>query len=190
MRQTAILFSIGAVLGTALDQLHVLGGATSYAAPFLFGQPAWTPLLFGGAAVGFADLDRRLRRLLDGAVRPPTTAGLLRDFLLFAGAYALTAFAPLPGWVLLSILVVTWTARALLVSDQSHRLLHAVACAAIGVGSELVLTGLDVFTHHRADALRLPYWLPGLYLLAAPFIAGLDEWLSARQAATNAAQPD
>jgi hypothetical protein len=176
VRSVAILFAIGAVLGTALDQLHVAGGAVSYSKPFAFGQAFWVPALFGGAVVGFADLHRRLRGWMNA---PPSaeTAALARDFALFAAAYALTAFAPLPTAAVLGILLAVCILRAVLVRERPHRIVHALACAACGVVAEWLLTGAGAFVHHRADFMRVPLWLPALYLLAAPLIGGLDDRL-------------
>ncbi len=50
-RSALWLFLCGAVIGSALDTLHVYSRIERYAAPVLFGLAWWVPLLFGSAAV-------------------------------------------------------------------------------------------------------------------------------------------
>ncbi len=185
MAVTAIFFAAGALLGTALDHLHVASGATSYASPFLFRQAAWVPLLFGFAAAGFADLHRRLRRAFAAPPTAPSRALLAADFLLFAAAYAASAYLPVSNAALLALFAAAFAARVAVRRDPSHRIAHALACALLGVAAEWTLTGLGLFTHHRADFLRVPLWLPGLYLLASPLLAGLDDFAAATATAGN-----
>jgi hypothetical protein len=175
--KTLVLFALGAIIGSLLDHLHVASGAVSYSRPFLFGAAAWTPLLFGVAAAGFADLHHRLRAMFHGpaiATRPIAIA----DFLLFVAAYWMSAYLHFTNSGLLAIFMVIYAARATIVREPPHRIAHAFACAMLGLVSEYALTGFGLFVHHRADFLRVPYWLPGLYVLAAPFLADLDELLS------------
>ena len=171
----ALLFLLGAAVGTALDQLHMLGGVLSYPAPFLMQQAVWVPPLFGSAAVGFALQHRALRRLFHA--RPiATREGLLRDGALFFAGYAVSAFAPLSSPLLIALLGGAYAMRAVLVKEPPHRLAHALLCGLAGIAAEATLVSLGAFRHHRAELLGVPYWLPALYLLAAPFIAGLDDW--------------
>jgi hypothetical protein len=178
MAQAALLFAVGAVLGTALDQLHVASGATSYAKPFLFGQAVWVPLLFGSAAAGFADMHRRLRRAFGAPRAAPAPALLAADFVIFAAAYAASAYLAVSNAALLALFVAAFALRVVVKRVPPHRIVHALLCALLGVAVEWVLTGLGLFTHHRADLLRVPLWLPGLYLLSSPLLAGLDDALA------------
>jgi hypothetical protein len=176
-----VFFLVGAVLGTFLDQLHVRAGIISYARPALFGQAVWVPLLFGGAAVGLGYLHRKIRRLMH---ENPSyeSAALARDFALFAAAYVLSAFAPLPTWALLLLFVSGYALRVVLLRESPHRIVHAIACASIGVVWESLITDQGAFTYHHPDVLRVPFWLPGLYLHAAPFLGGLDDFAEAHTA--------
>jgi hypothetical protein len=170
-----IIFAIGAVLGTALDQLHVSSGATSYARPFLFHQAIWVPLLFGFAAAGFADHHRRLRVVFGAQIQETSRAWLAADLAVFVAAYWASAYLPATNLTLLAIFVIVWAVRIAVRRDPPHRIVHGLACAVCGVAAEWALTGLGAFTHHRADFLHVPLWLPGLYLLASPLLAGLDD---------------
>src|ERR1041384_4296360 len=96
-----LLFLLGAVLGPALDHLHVASGTTSYAHPVFWQAAWWTPLLFGFAAAGFADLHTRLRTLFRGYLRPrPALAAV--DLALFTAADWASASLPLPNAALLA----------------------------------------------------------------------------------------
>jgi hypothetical protein len=172
-----LLFAVGAILGTALDHLHVASGTTSYAQPLFWQAAWWTPLIFGFAAVGFADLNTRLRALVHAPPRPSPPALLAADLAVFAVAYWASAYLPLPNVALLAIFAAAFAARIFALRDPWHRALHGVACALLGVTAEWALSGLGLFTHHRADLLRVPLWLPGLYLLSSPLLAGLDDAL-------------
>jgi hypothetical protein len=182
MAARAILFLVGAVLGTALDHLHVASGTTSYPAPVFFQAAWWTPLLFGFAAAGFADLHARLRQLF-GAPPRPQPKMLAVDFVLFVAAYWASAYLPLPNAALLGLFASIYLVRVAALRDPPHRIVHGLLCAALGVFAEWALTGLGLFTHHRADFLRVPLWLPGLYLLSSPLLAGLDDMASTMAAA-------
>ena len=75
-------------------------------------------------------------------------------------------------------MLAAWLGRALVVRERPHRIVHALACGACGVLAEWLLTGTGAFVHHRADYLRVPLWLPALYMMSAPVVAGLDDLLT------------
>jgi hypothetical protein len=178
MTATAIFFLLGAVLGSALDHLHVASGTTSYAKPFLFQQAIWVPLLFGFAGAGFADLHRRLRTAFGAPPMSVSRPALAADLVIFVAAYWASAYLPASNLALLAGFTAAWIVRVH--RGPPHRIVHGLACAACGVAAEWALTGLGAFTHHRADFLRVPLWLPGLYLLASPLLAGLDDVAATR----------
>ncbi len=174
MPSYAIVFVVGAVLGTLLDQLHVRGGVLSYPRPLLLGQAAWVPLLFGVAAVSLGVLHRSLRRALRGPMEL-STRGLVRDGGLFVIAYATSGFARVSSFALLSLFVLAYAVRVVVLREPRHRILHALACAAIGIVAESVLVTVGAFRHHVVDVWLVPFWLPGLYMHAAPFLGDLDD---------------
>ncbi|MBS2025353.1 MAG: hypothetical protein JST92_23375, partial [Deltaproteobacteria bacterium] len=157
---TLLLFILGASLGTVLDHMHVAGGATSYAHPFLWDQAWFVPPLFGFAAAGFGDLHQRLRRLLLSTA--PTRERVWIDGVLFVGAYAVSAFVKMDHAVMALVFVGAWAVRWWLTGHNQLSLVHGLACAALGVGTETQLVRLGLFTHHQADLAGVPYWLAGL----------------------------
>src|SRR5690348_18303875 len=111
VRVPILLFLIGAVVGTALDHLHVASGATSYAHPFLFRQAAWVPLLFGFAGAGFADLHGRLRKLFQAELKKPSPEAIAADGAVFVLAYVASAYLRAPNWTLLALFAATFAFR-------------------------------------------------------------------------------
>lgn len=168
-----ILFAAGAILGTALDHLHVAAGVLSYPSPFLFDQAAWVPPLFGFAVVAFAQLHAPFRPPAAGR-RPPSWPRLLAALSLFAAAYAVTALGFRSPVALLGVLVPSW---ALLASGPGFgkRLAYGLLVAAAGTAFESALIALGGFRYLAGPAvLRVPIWLPALYLHASLLTAQLD----------------
>ena len=174
MRAYAILFVLGAILGTALDHMHVAGGILSYPHPAFCDQAIWVPLLFGFATVALGNQHRLLRRWLRGERRCSTIA-LVRDGAIFFAAYAASAFARLPSALLLVIFIAAYMVRVAVLREPAHRIVHALLCGAIGVVVESLLVGAGAFRHHAMELWNVPLWIPGLYMHAAPFLGGIDD---------------
>jgi hypothetical protein len=161
----AAVFGLGAVLGTAGDQLHLRSGVLHYPrGPLLvLGQPIWVPLVFGAGGValvlGHAPLLRAMpARLARGSIR-----GLVVAVLWFYAAYAATAaFAHRPI-ALAAALVAAWgarVARAPAADEVAAGLLYAV----LGPAFEAALSATGAFRYASPDLLLVPVWLPALYL--------------------------
>jgi hypothetical protein len=173
LRRSAALFALGAVAGSALDALHTHSGATSYPAPIALRMAWWTPLLFGGAVLslgvayvaGLASL---------GARRPVARGPVLAlACAVFVALYAASGFLPASNATKLALLVTGAGALWALTDRTWQGALLALGVAAAGVGTEVFLTGIGAFTHHQADLLGVPIWLPGLYLASAPSLGQL-----------------
>ncbi|HXN82741.1 MAG TPA: hypothetical protein VN883_09705 [Myxococcales bacterium] len=168
-----LLFAIGAVLGTALDHLHVAAAVLAYRSPVLFSQAAWVPPLFGFAAVAFVRLRRPFRS------PPEERPSFQRVFLSlggFAVAYAVTALGSARPWAVAAILVATW---GLLVAGPGwrRRALYGLALASIGTTFESALSWLGGFHYLVPTTLLVPVWLPALYLHASVLMEALDRVL-------------
>ena len=82
-----LVFLFGAIVGTSLDHLHVLGGVLGYPHVFFWGEASWVWPLFGGAALSLdlalaGDLSRRRPALAERLARPALCRGVrcgLRD---------------------------------------------------------------------------------------------------------------
>lgn len=165
------VFALGALVGTALDNLHVRGGVLAYPHPAFFGEAAWVPLLFGAAAVALV----WNHRLLFRAAGERTSGGRFGLALLcFAAAYAATVALRDRPTIAFDVLFAAW----LLEVRRSPRLaLHGVGAALVGPLVEAALCRLGAF-HYLAPGeirgLAVPLWLPALYLHASVATAALD----------------
>lgn len=169
---------IGAVLGTALDVLHVWTGTTEYAiGPDRL--PLWVPLEFGTVylfgALGIALL---------GSPRPDprSRSRALAEAGWLTIVYAMTAILHRYEW-----LVVALAVAAILVRGKSFAEVvraNPVPSVALVIGGTLVetaLISLDVFDYSVASLGHVPVWLPLLYANAIPFGVRLTEtalWFS------------
>jgi len=158
-----LIFALGAVLGTAGDQLHLRSGVLSCGWPLLFGQPLWVPLVFGAAGVVLVLSHAPLLRLARG--RPPRASGLgfARSVLWFYAAYACTALFRDAPLALTAALVGAWAARVAL-APATDKLAAGVIYAIAGAVFESALSATGAFHYRRPDLLLVPEWLPALYL--------------------------
>jgi len=168
-----VLFALGAVVGTALDHLHVLGGVLAYPRPAFWGEAAFVPHLFGGATVSLVLLWRLAFR--GQAPRWPH-AGRFGLYLLdFAFAYLLTVLLRDLPWISLAALTVTWLTLA---APHGPRLVaYGVVVAIAGTLTEAALCRLGLFGYLSPGllpGLAVPLWLPGLYLHASLATRALD----------------
>jgi hypothetical protein len=166
--QLLALFGLGALIGTAADQIHVQSGVLSYArpTPLLIGQAPWVPLLFGAAGVVLPLGNAVLLRLLRDRTATGSGRALASSVLWFFAAYASTAAFQAWPLLLAPALALAWGARVA-VSSAPDR---AIAGPLLAVGGSLFEAGLSstgAFQYLHPDLLFVPAWLPALYLHAS-----------------------
>lgn len=160
----AVCFAIGAVAGTLLDGLHLLGDVLSYENE-AFGEWAWfVPLEFGLAGLGAGIAIPWIERAVGPS--PPahfSTIGRLGEAVLFAALYGATAVwdgdgAPflLAG---LTLLVLVRLAVAAVPGDW----LYAVVAAVLGPLGEVLIAATGAFEYAHPDFAGIPVWLPALW---------------------------
>jgi hypothetical protein len=160
----AACFAIGAVAGTLLDGLHLLGDVLSYEHE-AFGDWAWfVPLEFGLAGLG-AGL---AIPLIERAAGPPVPvrfgkAARVREAILFTALYGATALwdgdgAPylLAG---LTLLVVVRLTVAPVPGDWAY----AGIAAVLGPLGEIAISATGAFDYAHPDFAGIPMWLPALW---------------------------
>lgn len=173
----AVLFAIGAILGTMCDGFHTWGGQTTYAHPMILRAPLWVPLLFGLAAVGIGfgrlAFDRMLQIREQISMRQ---AALAMGF--FIAAYAFTGFV---GWdevrianVVLFAALIAWS----IWDRRADGLVFMLLVAFIGTGIEMLLVRSGVFFYAQSTLDGVALWLPSLYLLAAVSVGTLTRALA------------
>jgi hypothetical protein len=169
----ATCFCLGALLGTALDGIHLYGDVESYPDPVL-GRWAWfVPLEFGavGALAGAAipSLER-----LAGPARPPhwSVAARVGELCLLVAAYASTAvLADAP--VVVSVVLALLLAARLAVWRVPGDWIYAAIAALSGAVVEALLSGAGVFDYADPDVAGIPMWLPLLWANGGIFIRRL-----------------
>jgi hypothetical protein len=172
--RVALAFVAGAVLGTALDQIHVHSGLTYYTHPVALGAAWWVPLVFGSAAVLLALVPAQVSRafLPPPPARLSTVRAVLEDFILFVAAYFATGL--LAAWPRATLLLLVGAALARLVmaassatSPPRELAVGGIIClttAIVGPLVERLITLGGGFGYTRPAEVFL--WLPPLYLFA------------------------
>jgi hypothetical protein len=168
-----LVFIFGAIVGTSLDHLHVMGGVLDYPHVFFWGAAYWVWPLFGGAALALLWPWRLQFR--GGAPRWPTQWPALLYFVAFAVAYETSVLLQRQPVLALAVFVGAWLPFAVRIG---WRLVAYSALSALGgVLFESLLVHIDAF-HYRAPglmgSLAVPVWLPGLYLWACLAVRGID----------------
>jgi len=169
------LLLLGATLGAALDGIHTHFGATRYTHPVLLRMAWWVPLLFGGAfSIGL--IAPLLERRFSAARKRPSPAATLLAVSLFVVAYFVSV-APF-SWPLVSLLLVAIFGAGFFICDRSRiGLFIAIGAAIGGPLFEVFLVGQGAFEHLQPTFLRVPGWLPALYLCAAVGLTTLARFL-------------
>ncbi len=166
----AALFVIGAVGGLIGDMCHVESGTTVYLEdplPYVWKSQLWFPFMVGGGTVALGWLRVRLG---PAAAALPGRERLREAVLMIGSVLALYALTALVRGEPQAVAVVVVYAVAVIVvarfATDPADLVCAALAAAFGVGSEIVLSVLDVFAY-AGDIARfagVASWLPALYL--------------------------
>jgi hypothetical protein len=169
-------YAVGAVAGTACDQIHLRCGVLSYAEPALFGQGWWVPFVFGLAGLAVVHAPLALGRALlpppaSVAPSPEERRAVALAAVWFVAAYAATGLFHKQPLALALGLVALWGARVASRRPSGAELtfeaLLAIGGALGGVIVESTLSAAGLFQYGRQDLWRTPTWLPGLYLHGA-----------------------
>lgn len=160
----ATCFAIGAVAGTLLDGLHLLGDVLSYEDE-AFGDWAWfVPLEFGLAGLGAGIVIPWIER----AAGPPevplfSVARRAFELVLFTALYGATALWDGDGapWLLAGLagLALVRLAVASVPGDWAY----AAIAAVLGPLGEIAISATGVFDYANPDFAGIPMWLPALW---------------------------
>lgn len=165
------LFGLGAILGTALDAIHVFSHIERYPAPTFLGMAWWVPLLFGTAAVAIGSSHALVDPLLgQHRARSLLTSSLQITWLLLAyilSASMLDTFTK--GGLLLLIYLNFW----LVAGGGWQNLVFSFVTATTGTLVEMTLVAAGAFAYVRPDLLGVPFWLPCLYACASLAVGDL-----------------
>jgi hypothetical protein len=163
------VFIAGGVGGALLDQIHVRAHVLRYAHPDLAGQAWWVAPQFGVAVVVILFACVSLgRRIMPSRDHVPIAV----DATIFVVAYAVTGVLRTYAWAIAVILIVLWVGRLLVHRDRALLLTVSLGLAVVGPAYESLLTWTGAFHYTITPlALRVPIWLPLLYLIAGVLAA-------------------
>ena len=161
------VFVAGSVGGVLLDQIHVRWHVLAYAHPDLAGQPWWVAPQFGLAVVAIMVVAFRIsgRSVRDGVP-------LAVDSLAFVAAYFATGLLHRHPWVVLIVLLALWAGLLVIHRDRAPLIAMSIVLVVAGPVYESLLTWTGAF-HYTVGhlVLRVPFWLPALYLNAGVLTA-------------------
>jgi Protein of unknown function (DUF2878) len=152
-----------------LDQIHVRARVLRYAHPFIAGQPWWVAPEFGIAVVlilvACAWIVGRI-----ASSRDPVP--FVADAAAFVVAYVVTGVLRRHPWAIVLVLIALWLGMLLVHRDRATRLTVSLSLAVVGPVYESLLTWTGAF-HYTVTpvVLRVPVWLPLLYLNAGVLAA-------------------
>jgi hypothetical protein len=173
LRRSGLFFAVGSLIGTLFDRIHVATGVLQYPRPVLAGQGWWVPFLMGGAGVALVSGRMPLLRRL-GDRRNDPSEGLVVSIVWFGAAYLASGLFQSNPLTLASALSMAFVVRAAVYKLPAREWLLAVATGVTGTLFEAVLCALGSFSYVHPDALRVPAWLPALYLHAALLARAID----------------
>ncbi len=165
-----VVFAIGGVVGAALDHLHVISGVLTY--PPRAYDLIRTPSLFGAAALAMTWPYRLIFRR--AALRWNSPVPTVMFASGFAAAYATTAFLKDYPHLVAAILFVSWVPMAL---RSPGVFLYGLGVAVVGPLVEAAISATGTFAYvapGQIPGLKVPIWLPALYLHASLAARGLD----------------
>jgi hypothetical protein len=170
----ALLAIVGAVLCTLGDHLHATHGVLTYPHVWWWDQAWWVLPLFAGASLTCVGSARWFWSL-GGPHGMPDARSLLADGVGFFAAYAYTSFAPAdrPN-VTLAVLVIAFLVRMVGERRPTWLFCYCVLLAIGGACFESALSSTGAFAYVHPDLLRVPRWLPAIYLHAGILAGSLS----------------
>ena len=160
----AACFAIGAVAGTLLDGLHLLGDVLSYEHE-AFGDWAWfVPLEFGLAGLGAGLAIPWIERAVGPEGAPHfSVAQRARELALFASMYGATALWDGDGAVWLTVGLTAIVVVRLWLWPVAGDWAYALIAAVLGPLGEIAISATGAFDYANPDFAGIPMWLPALW---------------------------
>ena len=177
-RVALLVFVAGGLGGALLDQIHVRAHVLGYAHPDLAGQPWWVGPQFGIAVLAILLTVMGFQRAAPSRDRAPFAF----DAASFVLAYVLTGVFRRHPWVVLLLLLAMWVVMLLVHGPRRWVVAVSLGLAVVGPIYESLLTWTGAF-HYTVTplVLRVPVWLPALYLNAGVLAASAARALASER---------
>lgn len=166
------IFALSCVIGPLLDQIHVIGGALSYAHPWLLGQAWWVGPQFGLAFAGICAVALATQHWLGTRTPEPTrTARIGQQVVWFVGAYLTTGALWDRPWLVAALLTIGLAIRFASVRPDVATVRTILLLALAGTAYEALVSSIPgTFDYSLTGAGPVPVWLPLLYAHGAPLL--------------------
>jgi hypothetical protein len=166
------VFALSCVIGPLLDQIHVIGGALSYAHPWLLGQAWWVGPQFGLAFAFICAVSLAAQHRYGSEVLSPTHAARIgQQIIWFLAAYLATGILWERPWLLAALLAAGLVVRVLSVRPDRLTIVSLLVLALAGSLYEAIVSSLpETFDYTLTGVLPVPIWLPLLYMHGAPLL--------------------
>ena len=151
------------VIGPALDQIHVVGGALSYDHPWLLGQAWWVAPQFGLAFAGLCAAVLTVQHVHGTRTPEPTpTTRIGQQVAWFVAAYLATGILWDRPWLLTALLAAGLAIRLLAVRPDAATVRTILLLALAGTAYEAMLSSVPGTFQYTltTGALPIPIWLP------------------------------
>jgi len=166
------VFLASCIIGPALDQIHVIGGALSYAHPWLFGQAWWVGPQFGLAFAGICAASLLVQHHFGTRNPEPThTARVGQQAAWFVAAYLTTGILWEHPWLVAALLAAGLLVRLASVRPDAASVRTILVLALAGTAYEALVASLPgTFDYTLTGGAPVPVWLPLLYAHGAPLL--------------------
>lgn len=171
------LFLSGAIIGSALNTLHVYTQVERYPVPVLLGMLAWwVPLALGVVAVIIGCTHPLVDPLLHNRRRPRSIVASSGELTWLVLAYLISA-SILDSSAKSGLLLIIYLNFWLFSGRGWQNLLLSLVTAITGTLIEMILVTAGVFSYVHPDIIGVPYWLPCIYAFASLAVGDLGRSL-------------
>lgn len=169
-----MLASVGALVATTGDLVHVHTGTLAYPDPFVMGQAWWVSPVF---LMAFTSMALGYRILARYATRIGVASSISRSrghwsawvetLVAFWLVYLLSGFGQGEPVLMSCLFYASFLARWAFSYERAWLMLMAVLMALGGMFAEGLMGHIGMVAYQHRDVFHVPWWLGGLYMHGA-----------------------